>query len=136
MPTDWLSAPDYWLTRETLERLLGAIYLFAFFAVVHQFRPLLGENGLLPVPEFLRYVRFRDAPSLFHWRYSDRLAVGVGWVGVVLSASIVLGLAQAAPTPVTMLVWFLLWVLYLSIVSALMSGFIGAASAAAATWIR
>jgi hypothetical protein len=117
MPTDWFSAPDYWLTREILERLLGAIYLFAFFAVVHQFRPLLGENGLLPVPDYLRFVRFRDAPSLFHWRYSDRLAVGIGWVGVVLSASIVLGLAQSAPTPVTMLVWFALWVLYLSIVN-------------------
>src|SRR5437762_11551101 len=117
MPTDWFSAPGYWLTREILERLLGAIYLFAFFAVVHQFRPLLGENGLLPVPEYRRYVHFRDAPSLFHWRYSDRLAVGIGWVGVVLSASIVLGLAQSAPTPLTMLVWFLLWILYLSIVN-------------------
>jgi hypothetical protein len=117
MPTDWFSAPDYWLTREILERLLGAVYLFAFFAVVHQFRPLLGENGLLPVPEYLRYVRFRDAPSLFHWRYSDRLAVGVGWLGVVLSASLVLGLAQQAPTPITMLVWFALWLLYLSIVN-------------------
>jgi hypothetical protein len=25
------------------------------------------------VRDFLDRVRFRDAPSLFHWRYSDRL---------------------------------------------------------------
>jgi hypothetical protein len=113
----WFSAPDYWLAREILDRLLGAIYLFAFATVVHQFRPLLGENGLLPVPEFLRSTRFRDAPSLFHLRYSDRLAVTFGWLGGILAAAVVLGLPQLAPTPVTMLAWVVLWVLYLSIVN-------------------
>ena len=54
----WFLAPDYWLAREILERLLGAIYLFAFATVIHQFRPLLGENGLLPVPEFLQKIPF------------------------------------------------------------------------------
>jgi len=113
----WFSAPDYWLTREILERLLGAIYVFAFATVVHQFRPLLGDSGLLPVPEFLRSARFRDAPTLFHLRYSDRLAVAFGWLGGILAAAVVLGLPQLAPTPVTMLTWVVLWVLYLSIVN-------------------
>ena len=113
----WFLAPDYWLAREILERLLGAIYLFAFATVIHQFRPLLGENGLLPVPEFLRSTRFRDAPTLFRLHYSDRLAVAFGWLGGILAAAVVLGLPQLAPTPVTMLTWVVLWVLYLSVVN-------------------
>src|SRR5437762_11250876 len=113
----WFLAPDYWLAREMLERLLGAIYLFAFATVIHQFRPLLGENGLLPVPEFLRSTRFRDAPTLFRLHYSDRLAVAFGWLGGIPAAAVVLGLPQLAPTPVTMLTWVVLWVLYLSVVN-------------------
>jgi hypothetical protein len=52
---------------------MAAVYLVAFLTVVNQFKPLLGERGLLPVPAFLRNVSFRQTPSLFHWGYSDRL---------------------------------------------------------------
>jgi hypothetical protein len=45
---DWLAAPDYWLTRFVFERALAVIYLVAFLVTVNQFRPLLGERGLLP----------------------------------------------------------------------------------------
>ncbi|MEK6206265.1 MAG: lipase maturation factor family protein, partial [Chloroflexota bacterium] len=48
---EWLAAPDYWLTRFVFERALGAVYLVAFLVTVNQFRPLLGERGLLPAPE-------------------------------------------------------------------------------------
>lgn len=113
----WLDAPDYQLTRLVIERALGLIYLLAFIAVLDQFPALLGERGLLPVPRFLRMTTFRGAPSLFHFGYSDRLLRIVGWAGVVLSAAIVLGLPQMAPLPVTMAAWFILWVLYLSIVN-------------------
>jgi hypothetical protein len=113
----WLDAPDYRLTRLVADRGLGLIYLLAFVAVLDQFPALLGEHGLLPVPGFLRGTRFRDAPSLFHFGYSDRRLRVVGWVGVALSAAIVLGLPQVAPLPVTMLAWLVLWVLYLSIVN-------------------
>ena len=63
-----------WLVRLLFQRALAAIYLIAFLAVLFQFRALLGERGLLPVPAFVKRLRFRDAPSIFHWRYSDRLA--------------------------------------------------------------
>src|SRR6266571_625736 len=116
-PVDWMSAPGYTIARLLIERGLGLIYLMAFVAVVRQFRPLLGERGLMPVPAYLRRVRFRQAPSLFHWRYSDRILAIVGWAGVALSVAMIVGLPQAAPLPLTMLAWAVLWALYLSIVN-------------------
>ncbi|HEV8536440.1 MAG TPA: lipase maturation factor family protein [Candidatus Limnocylindria bacterium] len=116
---DWLAAPDYWLSRFVFQRALGAIYLIAFLVAVDQFRPLLGERGLLPVPEFVRAVPFRRSPSLFHFRYSDRLLVVVAWSGVALSIIAILGLFDRPelPAALSMLVWALLWALYLSIVN-------------------
>jgi hypothetical protein len=112
-----LTAPDSQLARFVLERGLGLIYLIAFVVAAHQFTPLLGERGLEPAPRLLRRVRFLQAPSLFHLGYSDRLLLVVSATGAILAAAIVLGLPQQAPLPVTMLVWFTLWVLYQSIVN-------------------
>lgn len=72
---------DVWITRLLVQRGMAAIYLVAFLAVVNQFKPLLGERGLLPVPEYLKNQSWRSAPSLFHWRYSDRLLDAVAWTG-------------------------------------------------------
>ena len=113
----WLQAPDYWLSRWLIERALGAIYLIGFLVAVQQWRALQGENGLLPTPRFLALVRFREAPSVFHFRYTDRFFLTLAWVGVVLAAVTVVGLPQSLPTPVSMLTWLVLWVLYLSIVN-------------------
>ena len=112
-----LSAPDYEFARFVIERGLGLIYFIAFVVAARQFPPLLGERGLLPAPTFLRRVSFRQAPSLFHLRYSDRLLLIVAWVGALLALAIVLGLPQRAPLPITMLTWFALWALYQSIVN-------------------
>jgi hypothetical protein len=84
---------------------------------VKQFRPLLGERGLLPAPQFLARARFREAPSVFHLRYSDRLLMAAAWSGVVLAAAAVLGLPEMGPLGVSMAAWLALWVLYLSIVN-------------------
>ncbi len=113
----WLEAPDYWLARLVIERGLGAIYTIAFLVALRQFTPLLGERGLLPVPEFVRYVPFRASPSLFHLRYSDRLLRLVSWIGLALGALVVLGVPDGWPVGVEMLVWVALWALYLSIVN-------------------
>lgn len=114
---DWLSAPDDWLTRLVLQRAVGVVYLIAFLVTLDQFRPLLGERGLLPVAAFVRAVPFRRAPSLFHLHYSDRMLLAVTWTGIAASAAVVAGLPERGPTPVSMLVWFVLWGLYLSIVN-------------------
>lgn len=114
---EWFSAPGYWLTRTVIERGLGLIYMSAFLAALQQFPALLGERGLLPATDYLRLVRFRQAPSLFHLRYSDGLLRVVSATGLLLAAAVVAGLPQAGPLWLPMLVWLVLWSLYLSIVN-------------------
>ncbi|HYY55309.1 MAG TPA: lipase maturation factor family protein [Candidatus Dormibacteraeota bacterium] len=114
---DWLHAPDYWLARLVFQRALALVYLIAFLVAVREFVPLLGERGLLPVPRFVAAVRFRSAPSLFHFRYSDRIALAAAWSGAALAAIALAGLPDSWPLPLTMLVWAALWALYLSFVN-------------------
>ena len=113
----WFSAPEYWLGRMVLERGAAVVYLLAFVAAAAQFRALIGEHGMQPVPRFLAGQSFWRTPSLFHLRYSDRVFAAVSWFGAALSAAIVAGAADAVPLWAAMLMWLTLWVLYLSIVN-------------------
>lgn len=114
---DWFTAPDSWLARLVLQRALACCYLVAFVACARQFVPLLGERGLTPAVDFVRRVSFRAAPSLFHWRCTDRFVVGCAWAGAALAAAVALGAADAVPWPAAMAMWLVLWALYLSIVN-------------------
>jgi len=117
MDLSWFATPDYWLARLAIERGLGAIYLVAFLVALHQFTPLLGERGLLPVRQFVAYVPFRASPSLFYVRYSDRLLRTCAGFGIALSLAVVAGLPDGWPLGLEMAVWLALWALYLSIVN-------------------
>ncbi|MBW3621054.1 MAG: lipase maturation factor family protein, partial [Actinobacteria bacterium] len=66
---DLVVAEGYELARLLLSRGLALIYAVAFANVVAEWRPLLGEHGLLPVPEFTERVPARAVPSLFHRWY-------------------------------------------------------------------
>src|SRR5919197_2448333 len=114
---DWLWARDYWLARLLFQRLLALIYLVAFAVAIDQFRPLLGERGLLPAPEFIRAVPWRRSPSLFYLGYSDRIFSLVAWGGAALAIGALVGAPDLLPVPLAMLWWAALWALYLSIVN-------------------
>lgn len=114
---DQLAADDYWLARLVFQRALAAIYVIAFVNALRQFRPLLGERGLLPVPRFVTAVGFRDAPSIFHWHYSDWLLGASCWLGIATGAAALVGSLDRVPVPVAMAGWAVLWALYLSIVN-------------------
>ncbi|MGW1321518.1 lipase maturation factor family protein [Streptomyces antibioticus] len=114
---EWFTAPEYGLSRLVFQRALAAVYLVAFLTAALQFRALLGERGMLPVPRFTARVDFRRAPSLFHWRYSDRLFAGCAWTGCALSAALIAGVDGLLPLWAAMLLWALPWALYLSIVN-------------------
>src|ERR1700744_485847 len=90
---DWLSAPEYWLGRLILERGTAVVYVFAFVAAARQFRALIGEHGLMPVPRYLARHSFIRTPSIFHVHYSDRFCATVAWSGAALAAGIAAGLA-------------------------------------------
>ncbi|MER6977411.1 lipase maturation factor family protein [Streptomyces carpinensis] len=113
----WFTAPDYWLSRLVFQRALAAVYLVAFLTAARQFRALLGERGMLPIPWFVERVPFRLAPSLFHWRYSDSLFATVAWGGCAVSAALLAGLDSWLPLWGGMLLWLVPWALYLSIVN-------------------
>jgi Lipase maturation factor len=113
----WFSAPGYCLGRLVLERGVAVIYVVAFVGAAAQFRALIGEHGILPVPRFLAGRSFWRTPSVFHLHYSDRLFAGAAWAGAALAAAIVAGVADLAPVWASMLMWLTLWALYLSIVN-------------------
>jgi len=108
---------DLVLTRLLIQRGMAAIYFVAFLTVAGQFKPLLGEHGLLPVPEFLRHTTWRETPSLFHWRYSDGMLDMVAWTGLGVSALALLGLTECGPIWLSVTAWLVLYGLYLSIVN-------------------
>jgi hypothetical protein len=111
----WLG--QIYLVRLVLQRGMASIYFVAFLTVARQFKPLLGEHGLLPVPAYLRKANVLQSPSIFFWRYSDRLLDYVAWTGLVVSTCAIFGLTEAGPVWLSMDAWLLLWVLYLSIVN-------------------
>ncbi|MEW1549919.1 lipase maturation factor family protein [Streptomyces tsukubensis] len=114
---EWFGDGGYWLSRLVFQRALAAVYLIAFLTAALQFRALIGEKGMLPVPAYVRRVPFRHAPSLFQLRYSDRLFAWCAWAGVALSAALVAGAADTVPLAAAMAWWAVLWVLYLSVVN-------------------
>ncbi|MBA4860710.1 lipase maturation factor family protein [Streptomyces sp. PSKA54] len=114
---EWFTDADYWLGRLGFQRGLAALYFVGFLSTVNQFRALIGERGLLPVPRYVATVPFRQSPSIFHLHYSDRFFALVAWTGVVLSAALAAGAGDRVPLWASMLMWAALWVMYLSIVN-------------------
>jgi len=112
-----LFGSEYWLARFAFQRGLALIYLIAFLVAHNQFRPLLGERGLLPVPQFLEFVTFRKAPSIFHFYYSDRFFSGVSFAGILLSIVALTSFSERGPVWISIAVWSSLYVLYLSIMN-------------------
>ncbi|MEJ8638777.1 MULTISPECIES: lipase maturation factor family protein [Streptomyces] len=114
---EWFVDSDYWLSRLVFQRALAGVYLIAFLTAALQFRALIGERGMLPVPAFVRRVPWRQAPSLFQLHYSDRFFALVAWSGCLLSAALLAGAADHIPLGAAMAWWAVLWLLYLSIVN-------------------
>lgn len=113
----WLAAPDAEWARQILQRGVAALYLVAFVSTLNQFRPLLGERGLLPATELLAAGRQRG-PTLFRrWGYSDAKLVAVAGVGIAVSVLLVAGLPQAGPPWLPLALYLGLYGLYLSVVN-------------------
>jgi hypothetical protein len=115
MTLSWTN-DGYWLTRTVFQRALALVYLIAFINAVNQFKPLLGERGLLPAPLWIKSVPFRASPSLFYLAPKDWAFTGAAWLGLVLSCVALVGVAERWSW-LTALVWALLWMLYISLVN-------------------
>jgi hypothetical protein len=114
---EWFTAPDYWLSRLLFQRGLACVYLVAFLGAALQFRALIGERGMLPVPRLVAQVPFGQAPSVFQLHYSDRFFAVWSWTGCAVSVALLTGLDSQLPLWAGMLLWLLPWAMYLSIVN-------------------
>lgn len=109
---------DLNVVRFLFQRGLAALYFVAFLSAFNQLRILIGEKGLLPVPDFLEKVSFIKSPTVFKLYYSDRFLTACTLLGIILSIVAFTGLSESGPLWISVLLWLLLWVLYLSIVNA------------------
>lgn len=107
----------YILAKLLFQRGLALMYCVAFLVAINQFIPLLGEHGLQPVQFFVKHIKFWDSPSLFHFVNSDLAFQVVSWVGFVLSLSALSGVSERFGSVVSVVVWVLLWLLYMSLVN-------------------
>ncbi|GAA2907747.1 lipase maturation factor family protein [Streptomyces erythrogriseus] len=114
---EWFGATEYWTSRLVFQKGLAALYLVAFLAAALQFRALVGERGMLPVPRFVARVPARRSPSLFHLHYSDRFFAGCAWTGCAVAAALLAGADSLVPLWAAILLWLVPWALYLSIVN-------------------
>ena len=117
MWTDIADAKTYWITRIVFQRGLGLTCLIAFLCALNQYRPLVGERGLLPVPIFVRQVPFKESPSLFFWLPKDGAFAAAAWAGIVLSCLVLTGVTERYGSWLVMAVWAAIYVLYLSFVN-------------------
>lgn len=121
---DGFAAVDFEFARQVLQRGIAALFLVAFVSTLNQFRPLLGEHGLLPAPELLSWARRSQRgqrmlrPTLFRFvTYTDRRLVALCWAGIAVSAALVCGIPQLLSPWPPMVCFLLLWLGYMSIVS-------------------
>ena len=113
---EWFSAEGFELARQVLQRGIAAVFLIAFASALAQFPALLGEHGLLPVPQLLERRTPRGF-TLFRWGYTDGRLRAVAGTGVVISALLVAGLPQLGPPWLPLAAFLALWFLYMSIVN-------------------
>ena len=116
------TAESYWLVRFLFQRGLAVIYLMAFLVAARQFRPLAGEDGLLPLDDYVARSEFEERPSLFYLVPSDRAIGAAAWAGVALSVAALVAvpywLPDAYAVAASVVLWAAMWILYLSFVNA------------------
>jgi predicted DCC family thiol-disulfide oxidoreductase YuxK len=105
-------------TQWIFVRALAVIYAVAFGSLATQIKGLIGQRGILPLPEFMDVVqkslgpaRFFAMPTVFWLDSSDVALVSVCVAGIAFSVLLFLGRLEK-------LMLVLLFVLYLSLSSA------------------
>ena len=90
-----------YLSRWLFLRMLGVVYLIAFISLTTQIIGLVGEHGILPVRDFLRFVsenagasRFWVLPTLSWLDASDGFLRFMCWSGIGFSVLLICGVAQ------------------------------------------
>lgn len=98
-----LEPPHYALVSWLFLRGLGIIYLAAFLSLALQIRGLVGENGILPLGEYLAAahagwgpIAYWRLPTVFWLNQGDAALLAGALTGVALSVLVILGKGQRA----------------------------------------
>src|SRR5690606_3239143 len=105
------------LARQVLQRGIAAVAFLAFLSTFIQFPALLGERGLLPIRRFLQTTYAKRQPTIFRWRYSDRMLRAICLGGMLVALTLVAAIPQLGPPWVPMLCFLAMWAAYVSIVN-------------------
>ena len=89
-------------------------FLLSFLIQLRQYRGLVGEEGVLPVQDFVGEESFWDSVSLFHFYSSDRSLKWSAVSGIFLSITVISGIPSSISPLLSSLVWFMMWFLMLS----------------------
>lgn len=115
-----LEKANYNLVSWLFLRILGLIYLLAFFSFWQQIAGLIGSRGIVPVASYLPalYERLGPqayllVPSLFWLNTSDAFLHIVSILGLLFSLILILGIPKILERPALVF----LYILYLSLVS-------------------
>ena len=110
-----LRRPAYGTSADLFLRALAVIYLIAFLSFWVQAHGLIGAQGILPIGESIRLAAEKGHPlrypTLFWFDQSDMFLHFLCGAGTLLALG-------AALVPASGLVFLLLWMAYLSIVTA------------------
>jgi hypothetical protein len=106
-----------WISRLLLLRGTGVISLIAFLVALNQFRPLLGEHGLLPVPLFVKQLPFQETPSLFYLWPKNAAFLLASWTGILLSCVVITGVSERFGSWGMFAIWAAIYIIYLSFVN-------------------
>ena len=105
------------MVRTLFQRGLALVYLMAYLVTAEQFKALLGEHGLLPVPLFVKQVEFAQTPSLFFFWHTDTAFMVGAWLGVAISLAALAGMTERFGWWASSGAWAVLWAIYLSFVN-------------------
>lgn len=110
-------ASEYRTSIYLFLHLLGAIYFFAFAAQLFQIKGLIGSQGILPIENYLKLLKYRldrkryyYVPTVFWLNHSDQMLMIVSACGSILGLFLLFGGPPAVLLPI-------LIILHLSVVS-------------------
>jgi Protein of unknown function (DUF1222). len=113
----FLYSDDYLFTRVVFQKSLAFVYFIGFLIAANQSPGLIGERGILPAKLFMKQIRFRDYPSLFHFKFSNQLLKTAAWIGVALALFAFSGTSEQHGYVLSFATWFFMWILYMSFVN-------------------
>lgn len=105
---------SYRLAHLVFQKGLAFTYLVAFTVALRQYSALVGEDGLLPISEFIQDKDFSRVFSIFYFFRNDFAIKTSASIGIILSTFALLGLPSLLGEWAHWLTWGTMWFLFLS----------------------